>query len=172
MIVSWLHRGPGLRSRGNAASYGQARRSVEKAATPGAVARKMSVVVSAFSGVRDASRHIGPRTDLHRGQFLRRRTSHGPANLSADLSAEASAEVEALAEAEAGHYVLPLMQMHTRRACLMSVVALVTLAGVARAQLRPVRAEITPLVESNGVHASSTVRTALQVRLPKGFHVQ
>jgi len=60
----------------------------------------------------------------------------------------------------------------TRRTWLLLIGALVTLAGVAHAQLRAVQAEITPIVESNGVHAGTTVRTALQVRLPKGFHVQ
>ncbi|MDH4062773.1 MAG: hypothetical protein OEW19_00125, partial [Acidobacteriota bacterium] len=40
------------------------------------------------------------------------------------------------------------------------------------AQLRRIPAEITPLVESDGVRAGTTVRAALAVVLPDGFHVQ
>jgi cytochrome c biogenesis protein CcdA len=40
------------------------------------------------------------------------------------------------------------------------------------AQLRRIPAEITPLVESDGVKAGSVVRAALKVALPAGFHVQ
>jgi len=64
------------------------------------------------------------------------------------------------------------MQSRTRRTSLMLMGALTTLAGVAQAQLRGIKAEITPIVESHGVHAGTPVRMALQVRLPKGFHVQ
>ena len=39
------------------------------------------------------------------------------------------------------------------------------------AQGRP-KAEVTPLVDADGVHAGSTVRVALQVALPDGLHVQ
>ena len=88
-----------------------------------------------------------------------------------DLSGSADLSAEASAEAEAGHYARVVMQTHTRRTYLMLIAAVVTLAGVAHAQLR-VKAEITPIVESERVHAGSTVRAALQVRLPKGFHVQ
>src|SRR5947209_4566108 len=51
--------------------------------------------------------------------------------------------------------------------------ALVLLTGtVSRAQLRGVKADLTPVVESTGVHAGTDVRAAVQVRLPEGFHVQ
>ena len=50
----------------------------------------------------------------------------------------------------------------------MAVVA----AGPATAQLRRIPAEITPLVESDGVRAGTTVRAALAVVLPDGYHVQ
>ena len=40
------------------------------------------------------------------------------------------------------------------------------------AQLRGVKAEVTPLLDSDGVHAGDTVRGALTVTLPEGFHVQ
>ena len=45
-------------------------------------------------------------------------------------------------------------------------------ADVAHAQLRGVTAELTPLVGTDGAHAGTEVRAALQVALPEGFHVQ
>src|SRR6266852_1975034 len=44
-------------------------------------------------------------------------------------------------------------------------------AGAATAELRRVAAEITPLVESDGVRPGSIVRAALVVRLSEGYHV-
>lgn len=60
----------------------------------------------------------------------------------------------------------------TIRACLAALVVLVSTADVGRAQLRPIKADVAPLVESDGVHAGASVRAALQVRLPEGLHVQ
>jgi len=57
------------------------------------------------------------------------------------------------------------------RAFLTAVLLLAT-AGAATAQLRRIPATITPLVESDGVRPGSTVRAAIQVALPEGFHVQ
>ena len=53
-------------------------------------------------------------------------------------------------------------------------VALVVLAlaSAANAQLRRIQAEVKPLVEADAIHAGTDVRLALQVALPKGFHVQ
>jgi cytochrome c biogenesis protein CcdA len=53
-------------------------------------------------------------------------------------------------------------------------VALVVLAlaSAANAQLRGVKAEITPLVEADAIHPGTNVRLALKVKLPNGFHVQ
>ena len=45
-------------------------------------------------------------------------------------------------------------------------------AGAASAQLRGVRADVTPVVEGDGVRAGTEARVALQVALPDGFHVQ
>lgn len=45
-------------------------------------------------------------------------------------------------------------------------------AGVGHAQLRGVKATLTPIVGSDGVYAATEVRAALQVQLPDGFHVQ
>jgi len=45
-------------------------------------------------------------------------------------------------------------------------------ATVAAAQLQRIRAEVTPLLESDGVRAGTTVRAALTVTLPEHFHVQ
>ncbi len=59
-----------------------------------------------------------------------------------------------------------------RAAGLMAGVMLVGAAGIGHAQLRGVRAEVTPLVGSDGVHAATEVRAAIQVQLPDGFHVQ
>lgn len=42
----------------------------------------------------------------------------------------------------------------------------------AHAQIRRIAAETTPIVESDGVRAGTTVRAALVIRLPEGFHVQ
>jgi len=48
----------------------------------------------------------------------------------------------------------------------------VAFAGAAAAQIRGVAAEVSPLVGADGVHAGSSVRAAVQVKLPEGFHVQ
>src|SRR5947207_1757369 len=40
------------------------------------------------------------------------------------------------------------------------------------AQLQRIKAEVTPLLDSDGAHAGETVRAALTVTLPDGFHVQ
>jgi DsbC/DsbD-like thiol-disulfide interchange protein len=44
-------------------------------------------------------------------------------------------------------------------------------SGLVVAQGRP-KAQVTPLVDADGVHAGATVRVALQVSLPDGLHVQ
>ena len=49
---------------------------------------------------------------------------------------------------------------------------LTVLPTAASAQLKRIPAEIVPIVESDGVRAGTTVRAALQVTLPEGFHVQ
>ncbi len=56
---------------------------------------------------------------------------------------------------------------------LLLLLSLIAAAAVpASAQLRRIPAEVTPMVESDGVRAGSTVRAAVQVSLPEGFHVQ
>jgi len=45
-------------------------------------------------------------------------------------------------------------------------------ASVAGAQLQRVKAEVTPLLESDAVHPGDTVRAVLTVTLPEHFHVQ
>ena len=55
---------------------------------------------------------------------------------------------------------------------LVVVGLLVAMAAGTAAQLRSIRAELDPVVEAAGVHASSTVKAALVVRLPEGFHTQ
>jgi thioredoxin:protein disulfide reductase len=49
---------------------------------------------------------------------------------------------------------------------------LLSCAGDPRAQIRGVTATLTPLVERDAVAGGQTVRAALQVALPEGFHVQ
>ena len=55
----------------------------------------------------------------------------------------------------------------------LSVVAalLLTPLGI-DAQMRPPRANVTPIVETRGVHPGTTARVALQVSLPGNLHVQ
>jgi cytochrome c biogenesis protein CcdA len=55
---------------------------------------------------------------------------------------------------------------------LLLAAASLALASTAAAQLRGVKADLTPLVEADGVRAGSDVRIALQVTLPDRFHVQ
>ena len=63
--------------------------------------------------------------------------------------------------------------MHRSYVTLAAGVAVVMLgAADAGAQLKRIPAEIVPLVETDGVRAGATVRAALQVTLPEGFHVQ
>jgi thiol:disulfide interchange protein DsbD len=57
------------------------------------------------------------------------------------------------------------------RALIATVALLLVPSQIAVAQLRPIRAELTPLVESDAA-PGSPVRAALQVRIPERFHVQ
>jgi len=62
----------------------------------------------------------------------------------------------------------------TQRLFRASFCALCILGGgeFVHAQLQHIKADVTPLVETNGAHAGDTVRTALAVKLPEGLHVQ
>ena len=61
------------------------------------------------------------------------------------------------------------MRTSIRLACLMAACAVL----VGRAQIAaPPTAGVTPLLETDGVQAGTTVRAALQVSLPEGLHVQ
>jgi cytochrome c biogenesis protein CcdA/thiol-disulfide isomerase/thioredoxin len=64
------------------------------------------------------------------------------------------------------------MPHRSGRHIALAVLALLVVATSALAQLRRIPAEITPLVESDGVRAGSTIRAALKVALPDGYHVQ
>jgi thioredoxin:protein disulfide reductase len=57
------------------------------------------------------------------------------------------------------------------RALIATIAVLLASSQIAVAQLRGVKADLTPLVESETV-AGSPVRAALQVRIPDRFHVQ
>ncbi len=57
------------------------------------------------------------------------------------------------------------------RATLAVLIATTLEPAPAAQPLRP-KAVLTPLVETDGVHAGTTVRLALRVALPEGIHVQ
>ncbi len=59
-----------------------------------------------------------------------------------------------------------------RRYLLLLAAAWLGLAGVAAAQLGRIKADVSPIVEADGVRAGSDARVALQVTLPDGYHVQ
>jgi thiol:disulfide interchange protein DsbD len=56
------------------------------------------------------------------------------------------------------------------RSCLafLALIAVATTAG--HAQLRVPEAKLTPIAESDGVHAGASLRAAVQIRLEEGFH--
>ena len=56
--------------------------------------------------------------------------------------------------------------------CAVAFVIVASTAAAALAQGRSLRAEVTPIVGSDAVHAGTDVRAALQVRLAEGLHVQ
>jgi thioredoxin:protein disulfide reductase len=60
-----------------------------------------------------------------------------------------------------------------RGACIIigALVSLLT-TGIGHAQLDRPKADVTPLVERDGIRAGTAARIALQVVLPEGFHVQ
>ena len=64
------------------------------------------------------------------------------------------------------------MPLPIARTCLLLLGLTVATVVPASAQLRRIPAEVTPIVESDGVRTGTTVRAALQVSLPQGFHVQ
>ena len=58
------------------------------------------------------------------------------------------------------------------RRVFLAAAGLLLLGTLAHAQLRGVRAELTPLAEVAGIEAGKTLHLALGVRLPEGMHVQ
>src|SRR5918992_4785745 len=59
-----------------------------------------------------------------------------------------------------------------KRVCF-AVIVLVSVTGTAgRAQFRGPKADVAPIVGSDGVRAGTSVRAAVQVRLPETLHVQ
>lgn len=59
-----------------------------------------------------------------------------------------------------------------RRYLLLLTAAWLGLAGVAAAQLRGVKADVSPIVEADRARSGTDTRVALQVTLPDGYHVQ
>src|SRR5262249_36316436 len=63
------------------------------------------------------------------------------------------------------------MRRHAKFSALVALWLMWAVASPVGAQTRgPATAMITPLVSTDGVHAGSGVRVALQVRLPDGYH--
>ncbi|MBI2189910.1 MAG: hypothetical protein HYU37_22765, partial [Acidobacteria bacterium] len=63
------------------------------------------------------------------------------------------------------------MSIRLRVGLLAAVCVVLTAHVLGRAQAGGVRTDLTPIVETDAAHAGTTVRAALQVRLPDGFHV-
>ena len=59
-----------------------------------------------------------------------------------------------------------------RQTILAAIGVLVAALAVGHAQFQRPKASVAPLVESDGIHAATIVRAALQVSLPEGLHVQ
>src|SRR5262245_18961667 len=69
-----------------------------------------------------------------------------------------------------GNQVDTVMHLGALRVSL--IVAGARALGVSGHAPRGVKAEIEPLLETNGGHAGTEIRAALRIRLPSGFHVQ
>src|SRR5206468_12907335 len=54
----------------------------------------------------------------------------------------------------------------------LSASGVLAAVAIGPAQIRRPKADVRPIVESDGVHAGTDVRVALQVSLPEGLHVQ
>ncbi len=54
----------------------------------------------------------------------------------------------------------------------VGLVGFVVTATIAHAQMPRPKADVTPLVATDGAHAGSDIRVALRVVLPEGLHVQ
>ena len=63
------------------------------------------------------------------------------------------------------------MQRHYRAGSVIAILAIALTCAPATAQIQRPRAEVTPLLASDGVRPGSELRAALQVKLPDGFHV-
>jgi cytochrome c biogenesis protein CcdA len=63
-----------------------------------------------------------------------------------------------------------MMSVHRRVVRLLAACVVVAATPIG-AQLRTVTANLSPIIESEGVHPGTMVRAALHIRLPEGFHV-
>ncbi len=64
------------------------------------------------------------------------------------------------------------MRSGSRLRVAVLLIAAVLAATSSMAQLRRIPAQITPFLDADGARAGSTIRAALRVTLPDGFHVQ
>jgi len=62
--------------------------------------------------------------------------------------------------------------MRTSKLLILLAGLLVVSTTTGHAQLRKIIAELSPVVETDGVHAGTKVRAAVAVKLPEGFHMQ
>ncbi|MEI6676808.1 MAG: thioredoxin family protein [Verrucomicrobiota bacterium] len=62
--------------------------------------------------------------------------------------------------------------MRTPKLLILLAGLLVVSTTSSHAQLRKIIAELSPVVETDGVHAGTSVRAAVAVKLPEGFHMQ
>jgi hypothetical protein len=62
--------------------------------------------------------------------------------------------------------------MMSSRALALVLLGLSSTATMPHAQVRPLKAEVTPVVETDAIRPGSIVRLALKVRLPENVHVQ
>jgi thiol:disulfide interchange protein DsbD len=59
-----------------------------------------------------------------------------------------------------------------KRACFAAIVLVLVMGAPSRAQFRGPKADVVPLLGSDGVRAGMSVRGAVEVRLPDTLHVQ
>ncbi|HVZ22892.1 MAG TPA: thioredoxin family protein [Vicinamibacterales bacterium] len=62
--------------------------------------------------------------------------------------------------------------IRVRRVLLLCALSLLCGGALLHAQLHGVKADVAPLLGADGVHPGDTIRAALTVTLPEGFHVQ
>src|SRR5262245_24560113 len=65
---------------------------------------------------------------------------------------------------------VPNVSLRSSFAALAAAIIVLAAQASSQAQLSRVRADLTPIVESEAVPAGSDLRAALRIRLPEGYH--